>query len=186
MDLKWLREEIAKNQEDINWLNVLDTVNKIYKEENDKKSFLGISKGFINFVKVSWSHYGTELANEIKQMYPNAIIYQVGTQSKAIKLIKPTKDKPAEVDKKTISDNIIVFISDKSTIETIFNRYKLPFVKYIGAITSKRVMSPDGNKSESKTYYRWRRDGERSIQWGKGQGLSIKRDNLLEELFEEE
>ncbi len=179
MDLKWLREEIANNQEDINWLDVLNTVNKIYKEENDKKSFLGINKGFINFVKVSWSH-------EIKQMYPNAKIYQVGTQSKAIKLIKPTKDNPAEVDKKTISDNIIVFISDKSTIETIFNRYKLPFVKYIGAITSKRVVSPDGNKSESKTYYRWRRDGERSIQWGKGQGLSIKRDNLLEELFEEE
>lgn len=36
MDLKWLRKEIAKKQEDINWLDVLDTVNKIYKEENDK------------------------------------------------------------------------------------------------------------------------------------------------------
>jgi hypothetical protein len=185
MDLNWLRKEIAKNQEDINWLDVLDAVNKIYKEENDKNSFLGISKGFVNFVKVSWSHHGTELANEIKQMYPNAKVYQVGTQSKAIKIIKPTKDNPAEVDRKVITDNIIVFISDKNTIETVFNRYKLPFVKYMGARASKRVTSPDG-KSEVKTYYRWRRDGERGLKWEKGQGLSIKRDNLLEELFDEE
>lgn len=186
MDLNWLRKEISKNQEDINWLDILDTVNKIYKEENDKNSFLGISKGFINFVKVSWLHHGNELANEIKQMYPNARIYQVSTQSKAIKLIKPTKDQSAEVDRKIITDNIVVFISDKNTIETVFNRYKLPFIKYISSISTKKIISPDGNSSKYFTYYRWRKDGERGIKWEKGQGLSIKRDNLLEELFEEE
>lgn len=179
MDLNWIRQEVSKDENDIDWMSIIDVANILYKDQNKKTSLLGLSKGFVNFIK---SSPYSNIIEEIKSIYPNAKIFKIKSQSEAINLIKSVRGVLPEVNRQVIMDEIIVFISDKNTIETAFNRYKLPYIKYIATGYHKKIVSTDG-KSDYKNYYRWKRDGEKSIVWERGQGKSIKRDNLLDELF---
>lgn len=179
MNFDWLKEELKKEQENIDWLVVMDTAKKLYDEENKKKSVLGLSKGYINFLKVSYIHYGRELSTEIRTIYPEARIYTVSSQSSLIRLIKEH-----EITRESISNNLTIIISDKLTIETVFNRYKFPYFKFIGGTTTRSYKQSDGSEKR-EIRFTWRRDGDKGISWRKGTGLSMKRENILETLLED-
>jgi hypothetical protein len=158
----------------------MDTAKKLYDEENKKKSILGLSKGYVNFLKVSYTFYGRELSQEILLIYPNAKIYTVSTQSALNKMVKDNI-----INRETISNNLVIVISDKLTVETIFNRHKIPYFKFIGGSTTRSYKQSDGTQKRENRFT-WRKEGDKGFSWEKGTGLSLKRENILEALFEED
>lgn len=94
---------------------------------------LGFSLGFLNFIKGSPYSAGG-ISNEIKIIYPNIKIFIIRSQSQLIKMIKD-----GQISRETISKDMIVILSDKTTLETAINRYKIPYCTFKFAETTKRI-----------------------------------------------
>ena len=180
MNLDWLRKEVLKEQNEIDWIKVSDLSKKFYNEENQKNSVFGLSKGFVNFIKVSYMHFATEFSNELHLIYPNVKIYQCKTQSALIKVIKD-----GVITRDSIRNDLVVVFSDKLTVETVFNRYKIPFFKF-NAARSYRSYKQEDVSYKREDRFSWRKEGEKGFTWKKGTGLSMRRENILESLFDEE
>ena len=175
MDLNWIRAEVQKNQEDIDWLSIVDISRKIYDIENKKKSVLGLSRGYINFVKVT-DYYGNKISDALYLIYPKIKIYKVSTQAQFNKMFKD-----GILNKKIMSDELVVILSAKS-IENVLTRNKIPFFKFIARTINRSYKQPNGSFKRDERIS-WRKEGEKGFTWS--DSLSLRRDNILENLFEE-
>lgn len=177
MTLEWIRKEMKKKPENIDWFQVQETANLLYKEYNKSNLTLKISKGFINIVRVDSYWRMNEYAKEVKQFYPNAKILTVTTQAAANKYIK---DKTITMD--SIKDELIVILTNKNTVDCLFNgerKLKLPILKFK---LTEGTSSKDGVR---KSIITWKGEGMKPVKWEKGQGLAIKRDDILTAIFDD-
>lgn len=177
MTLQWLRQEVKKKPETVDWFQVQETANILYRKYNKSNLTLQLSKGFINIVRVNYSWSSSKFSDEIKQFHPNAKVITASTQAAANKYIK---DKT--ITSETIKDELIVILTDKSTIDCLFNgerKMKLPMLKF--KLTENTSYSKE-NK-ERKTIMTWKGEGMKPVKWEKGKGLAIKRDDILTAIF---
>ena len=183
MDLDWVRKEVKKSPDKIDWLKIMDAAKEIYKEDNEKKSVLGLSKGFLNFIKSSYYDANSIMA-DINTIYnQNDIVYIKGAyHNDALKALKEGK-----ITKETIIEKIVILITDRTTVEKLLHQYSIPYIKFSTSVNSKRVGKPiPGVKAEFITTRRWKKEGQKGISWVKGQALALKRENVLDDLFNDE
>lgn len=176
MDLDWLRAEVLKDPKEANWFKVSEVAKKLHDEENLNSSILGLSKGYVNFVKIGYYYQSDKYLNEVKLIYPNVKIHKFASQSALIKVLKGPELS------EYIQNELVIFTGDKSTLEPMFGRYKIPYVKFIMGESSKSYTKPDGSRGYQNRFT-WRKDGNKGISWAKGDALSMKRDNLLEDIL---
>jgi hypothetical protein len=169
MSISWIRDEVLKEEKDIDWISIINYAKKAHSEKSKNESVIGITKGYINFVKVSYEHYAKIVKDDLQQIDPDLKIYIASTQSQVIKLIK---SKVFTFDE--IKNDKIILISDKSTIETALRRYDISYIKF----TFKET------RSSNKRVYIWKKEGkDKGIKWEKDVLLSLKRENILNQLF---
>lgn len=173
MSLAWIRKEVAKSPSKIDWLRVIETARDIYREENESESILGLSKGFLNFVKLSSYYDSKNIAAEILSIYnPNDVEILYGTYHNTVaKFIKEGK-----ISQKTINEKIVVLLTERTTVERLFGQ--LPVMRFKSSYSYKRVPG-----SPSISLCKWKKDGEKGISWEKGKSVALKRDNILDDLF---
>ncbi len=180
MTLDWVRKEILKDQDKIDWMGIINTSKALYKEVNENKSFLGLSKGFINIVRCSYTFNQAE--EELLSIYnaTDVIIIKAGLQSVILDILKSGEI----INDFTLSNKIIIVITDKSTIESLLVKKNIPFLNFTMSIDTMRTKESMGLTTASYiTTCRWKKIGEKAITWVKGQAISIKRDGILDELL---
>ena len=179
MTLDWIKSEISK-EKDIDWLGIMNTAKALYKEENEKKSVLGLSKGFVNFIKSTYSSH--EVLSEIKGIYnpDDLVIIEAGYHSKLNSILKEGK-----INSELLANKYVIVAADKTTIEPLFNKYNIPYIKFSSNRSSDHFKDENG-KSYWKITFKWKKQGEKGIKWEKGKALSFKRENILEQIFEDD
>lgn len=178
MTLEEIRKEVLKEQDQIDWVSIMISAKTIHRKVNENKSFLGLNRGFINVVRVpSWQ--SKEYIAELSTIYnPNDITFiDAPIQAKLLKVLK----EGTLVNEDTIKNKLIVVLTDKMSIETLLARKNLLFLKFSMSMNSERIE----NSTQRITKCKWKKQGEKTITWIKGQGVSIKRDNILDELLKQ-
>lgn len=165
----WVKQELSK-EKGIDWLGISEKSKLIYKAEA-KSTVLGFSKGFVNFVKVSSWYSIDQYINELRQIYPSANFIKSTKQYQVVRMVKEHT-----FSRENIDGSLTILLSDKNTIETVFNRYSIPYINF-----GLRYDGYGGKNNFSLT-----RPGHDTIKWVKGQGVSFKRENILDQLLIEE
>jgi len=177
--ISWMKKELIKSPDEIDWLTIMDKSQKMYREINDKKSYLGISKGFVNLVRTQI--YNTnKIVEDIKTIYPNANIKIVNSCSVLIKLIKS-----GEIETMINGSSPLIILTDKATVELTLPKNKIPYLKFTASGKSKSIIDSSGKRTYENSIS-WKRAGEKTLSWKQGGLVSIKRENILEALFNEE
>lgn len=166
--IEWVKKEISK-ESGIDWLGISERSKLIYKAEA-KSTVLGFSKGFVNLVRVSSWYSIDEYVKELSQIYPSANFISSSKQFQVVRMAKENIFSRENIDEK-----LTFLLSDKNTIESVLNRYSIPYIsfglKYGGL---------------GKNNFTLTRSGHETIKWIKGQGISFKRENILDQLLIEE
>ncbi len=177
--ISWMKKELLKSPDKIDWLSIAEKSKKLYKEINDKESFLGISKGFVNLVRTSI--YDTkEIISDIQLVYPTANIRVVKYCTDINKLIK-------NGDIKTLleEDVPLILLTDRATVEMTLPKNQIPYLKFSATKKSKSTVDVNGKRTYERST-NWKKAGEKPITWKTGGLVSIKRDNILELIFNED
>lgn len=179
--ISWMKKELLKSPDKIDWLSIAEKSRKLYKEINDKQSFLGISKGFVNLVRTSI--YDTkEIISDIQLVYPSANIRVVKYCTDINKLIKT-----GDIKKLLEEDVPLILLTDRATVEMTLPKNQIPYLKFSAIKRSKSTLDVDVNgKIIYERYTNWKKAGEKPITWKTGGLVSIKRDNILELIFNED
>jgi len=182
MTLDWVRQEILKDQDKIDWMGIINASKVLYKEINENKNFLGLSKGFVNIIRTSHFSKFNRVEEELNSIYnpDDMIIIKAGLQSILTNIVKSD----STINDYTLSNKIIIVITDKSTIESVLVKRNIPFLNFSMSLNTTRT--EESMHLPTPTYITmcsWRRRGEKSITWIKGQAISIKRDGILDELL---
>lgn len=172
MTLDWLRQEVQKEPNEINWLEVMNTAKSLYREDNENTTVFGLSKGFVNFVKCRSTIYSNDLRNELLKIYkPDDLLFiTVDKQSDLNKMLKGS-----QISSDVLSRKLIIVFTDKNTVEPLFNKYNVPYLKF--------------NFSRTWTtpkVFKWKKEGSKQIVWKLGEVLSFKRENVIEELLSDD
>jgi len=163
-----------KDPSEINWLGVSEAAAKLYAEKNNENSILELSRGFVNFVKSNSEYNCGDIKAEVKLIHPNAKIYTTNFQSTVVKMLKD-----GDLNRDIISDELVVIISDKSSVETALVTYEMPVLRFTSSITTRIA---NGKCTDT---FSWKKNGGKRIKWEKGKGKAIYRDSKLSNLLDE-
>jgi hypothetical protein len=173
--LEWLRSEVLKDINEINWIKVVRTSNLLYRQKNDKSSYFGITKGYVNLIKVGGIYSCRELAIEMKKLYGDENVLLPNNSHKVVHMIKD-----GIITTDTIVQKPILLFTDKNTVESVFHRHGIPFIKF--------HLSDKGYKHEDGTYHRvynWKRENDSPIKFEKNDFIAINRDGILSTLLDD-
>jgi len=171
MTIEWIKKEMEKDPSTIDWLTIAGTATQLYKEYKSPENFLGLTKGFVNIVSCSnYAHKNVEPF--ITSLCPDAIILKGNYQSDIVKYVNGLT---VDGFKKTCTDNILIILSDKITVDTYLNRIGIPFIKFRSLIQYESISSKDS----SKPFMKWKKQGSKEIKISESDILIHKRDKLL-------
>lgn len=177
MTIDWIKKEIKKNSKDIDWLGISNTAKAIYLKNNESKSVLGLGKGFVNFINSS-SYDFRELKAELYSIYKEdeLDIIDGNYQSTVNNLIQSGR-------LSNLKEKIVIIHTDKYTIEKLFLKNNIPYIRYSTSMSTKRYKDSNDKDCYLRTF-RWKKDDEKVIKWEKGQAISFKRNTILEDLLD--
>lgn len=173
--IEWLRSEVSKDINDIDWIKVVRTSNILYRQKNDQSSYFGITKGYVNLIKVAGMYSVNELSIELKKIYGNDNVLLPSNSHKVIGMIKE-----GIITTNTIAEKPILLFTDKNTVESVFHRHGIPFIKF--NVSDRNLRQSDGTH---KRTYTWKRENDKSIKFDKNEFISINRDGILSSLLED-
>lgn len=174
MDINWIRQEVKKNIEEIDWIEIIRSSTALYKEVNDRSSVLGLSKGYVNFFKCA-GYYTQHFIEDIKKIYPGVKIVNIRTSHQVAKLIN---EKIITLD--SIKEDLTVVVGDKTTMESVLSRKGIPFIKFNIGVKRQR----DIKTNTYSTTITWKKDGEKGIKIKEGDFVTMNRNSKLDNLLD--
>ena len=188
MTIDWIRKELEKYPEKVDWLAIAGASTKLYKEYKTPENFLGLKKGFVNLVSCNYYwHNGWKCFDEeafIKSLCPDAIIIKAQLQSDVVNYVK---DLTIDGFKKAFTENMFIILSSKKTVDTYLNRINIPFIKFRSLIECESIkIKPGSVIPEGKPYMKWRKEGSKEIKVKESDIIIHKRDSILEKLLKED
>jgi hypothetical protein len=165
MTIEELRIEVSKDFNEIDWLKIYQTSKSFYKENaiNDG-NILSLSKGVLNFVKCNYS-YNLDF-EDFRKFCPDLIVYGDNV-SKLLKLRKEGK-----FNKDILDNNIVIFYTEKTTVEPNLERHNIPYIKF-------NYTSSWNDKKPNV----WTRPNNEKIRWSKNELVALNRDFKLNKLL---
>ncbi len=166
MTIDELRIEVSKDFNEIDWLKVYQTSKSFYKENSvNDNNILSLSRGVLNFVKCG-GLYNLKF-EDIKKFCPDVVFYGSNV-SDFLKLKKAGK-----FDKESLDNNIVVFYTDKTTVETNIERHNIPYIKF--------NYTPASTWSKKPSV--WTRPNNEKIRWSGDELVALNRDFKLNSIL---